>query len=348
VDKIIRIAIDTSKSVFQLHGVNQAEQPVLRQKMKRDQMIAFFKKLPPTLVGLEACGASHHWGRLLGSFGHEVRLIPPQYVKPYVPPGKKNDAADAEAICEAMSRPRMRFVTVKSVAQQADLMLQNTRALLVKQRTQVANAIRGNAAEFGIVATKGLGKVSGLLQRIAQDQTLPENARASFALLGEKFAELDKGIEAVDLRLRAWHRGNECSKRLARIPGFGQKIAPLMTMKVSDPQLFRSSRHFASWLGLTPKDHSTAGKMRHGVITRAGDEQLRSMLVVGATAVIQQARKGRGAHATWLMKLLHRKPPKLVAVALANKMARIAWRLMITGESYNPNYAPRPRLKAAA
>lgn len=347
-DKIIRIGVDTSKSVFQLHGVDEAEKPVLRKKMARDQMMTFFKKLPTTTVGIEACGASHHWARVLQGLGHEVRLIPPQYVKPYVRPGRKNDAADAEAICEAMSRPRMRFVKVKSIAQQADLMLQNTRALLVKQQTQISNAIRGNAAELGIVAAKGLGKVGALLPRIDQDHALPENAHASFALLGDQLAELNKRIAAIDARLRAWHLQSACSKRLATIPGVGQKIAVMMTMKVVDPHGFGSGRHFASWVGLTPKDHSTAGKTRLGVITRAGDEDLRSLLVVGATAVIQQVRKGRGPQRPWLVELLKRKPPKLAAVALANKIARVAWKLMVSGESYQADYQSRPPMAKAA
>jgi len=347
VDKIIRVGIDTSKSVFQLHGVDEAEQPVLRRKMKRDQMIIFFMKLPPTVVGLEACGASHHWARRLQEFGHEVRLIPPQYAKRYVSPGRKNDAADAEAICEAMSRPKMRFVTVKTAAQQADLMLQNARSLLVKQQTQLSNAIRAHAAELGVIAAKGPGKVAGLLQRIAQDRALPENARVSCELLGEQLAEVNRRIDAIDARLRAWHRENECSRRLAAVPGIGQRTATALTMKVPDPHIFRSGRHFGSWIGLTPKDHSTAGKTRLGGITRAGDEELRSLLVVGATAVIQQVRKGRGPQPPWLVELVKHKPPKLAAVALANKMARIAWKMMVSGESYRADYQSRPPAQAA-
>ena len=344
--KIIRVGLDTSKRVFQVHAVDDAERPVHRRKLMRDQVVGFFKQLPPTLIGLEACGASHYWGRVLRSLGHEVRLLPPQYVKPYVKRGK-NDAADAEAICEALGRPTMRFVAIKTEQAQADLMQQSARALLVKQQTQLANAIRGHAGELGLTTAKGLGKVGPLLARIAQDQTLPETARAVFAVLAEQLEGVENKIAQLDARLKAWHRDSALSKRLATIPGVGQKIATLIAMKVPDPQLFRSARHFASWLGLTPKDHSTAGKTRLGVITRAGDEELRAMLVVGATAVIQQARKGRGSYAAWLMKLLARKPPKLVAVALANKIARIAWKLMINGESYNPNYRPQPAAKAA-
>lgn len=344
--QIIRIGIDTSKRVFQVHGVDEDERVVLRQKLMRDQVVAFFEQLPPTLIGLEACGGSHYWARVLRRLGHEVRLIPPQYVKPYVKRGK-NDALDAEAICEALGRPTMRFVAIKSEQAQADLMLQTTRAMLVREQTRIANAIRGQAAEFGLTTAKGLGKVAPLLARIADDKALPETARQAFALLGRQLEAVDKEIGALDAKLKAWHRTSETSKRLTGIYGIGQKIATTMTMKVTDPQLFRSGRHFASWIGLTPKDHSTAGKTRHGVITRAGDEELRSLLVVGATAAIQQARKGRGPYAAWVNKMLARKPPKLVAVALANKMARIAWKLMVTGESYDVNYQPQLRAKAA-
>jgi transposase len=344
--KIIRVGLDTSNRVFQVHGVDEQEQPALRQKLMRDQVVAFFEKLPPTLIGLEACGAAHYWARILRGLGHEVRLIPPQYVKPYVK-RDKNDSRDAEGICEALGRPTMRFVAVKSEQAQGDLMLQTARSLLVKQQTQLANAIRGHAAEFGLTSAKGLGKVAPLLARIAQNEALPEPARSAFALLGQQLDAVREKITALDTKLKTWHCNNHASKRLATIPGVGQKIATLMTMKVADPQLFRSSRHFASWLGLTAKDHSTAGRTRHGGITRAGDEEIRSLLVVGATAVIQQARKGRGPQAQWIMKLLARKEPKVVAVALANKIARIAWKLMVTGESYNPNYRPQPRTKAA-
>jgi transposase len=346
-EKLIRIGLDTSKRVFQLHGVDEAERPVLRRKMTRDQMIAFFQKLPPTPVGIEACGASHHWARLLGSFGHEVRLLPPQYVKAYVKRGK-NDKADAEAICEAMSRPSMRFVPVKSIDQQAGLMLQRTRALLVRQQTQVSNAIRGHAAELGIVAAKGLCKISTLLQRIAQAASVPENARLCFDLLGDRLAELDRQIAAIDERLRSWHRTNGCSRRLAAIPGVGEKTATHCVMAVTDPHGFRSARHFSAWIGLTPKDHSTAGRTRLGVITRAGDKHLRSLLVVGATAVIQQVSKGRGRHPAWLVELVKRKPPKLAAVALANKNARIIWKLMTSGEAYRADHQSRPVMANAA
>jgi transposase len=340
VDNLIRIGLDTSKSVFVLHGVDAAEQPVLRKRLRRRQMAEFLAKLPPTRIGIEACGAAHHWARELTGLGHAVVLLPPQYVKPYVR-RNKNDAADAEAICEAMSRPRMRFVPVKTAEQQAALMLAGVRDQLVRRRTQLSNAIRGYAAEFGLIAAKGLDKIEPLLARIAADEKLPALARELFAEQAEDYGQLTLKLRKIDARLVAWHRQNELSRRLAEIPAIGPIGASLLAMKVSDPRAFRSGRDFAAWIGLTPKDHSTAGKSRLGVITRAGDENLRSMLVVGATAVIQQARRGRGHPSPWLLALLKRKPPKLAAVALANKTARIAWKLMVSGQCYDRAHAAR-------
>jgi transposase len=333
VNDLIRIGMDTSKSVFVLHGVNAAERPVLRKTLRRRQVIEFFAKLPSTQVGMEACGAAHYWGRELGALGHEVKLLPAQRVKPYVA-RNKNDAADAEGICEAMSRPRMRFVPVKTAEQQAALMLAGMRDQLVARRTQLSNTIRGYAAEFGLVAAKGLDKIEPLLARIAADATLPALAQEMFATLGEEYAQLKPKLRKIETQLMAWHRQNELSRRLAEVPSVGPIGGALMAMKVVNPRAFRSGRDFAAWLGLTPKDHSTAGKLRLGVITRAGDETLRRVLVVGATAVIQQVRRGRGRPSPWLVALLKRKPPKLAAVALANKTARIAWKLMVSGERY--------------
>jgi transposase len=334
---LIRIGMDTSKSVFQLHGVDSAERPVLRKKLRRRQVIAFFAKLPPTRVGIEACGGAHHWARELSPFGHEVLLLPPQLVKPYVP-RNKNDAADAEAICEAMSRPRMRgrFVPVKTAEQQAGLMLVGVRDQLIGRRTQLSNGIRGYAAEFGLVAAKGLDKIEPLLMRIAEDSEVPALAKALFGELGDEYIQLKIRLRRIESELMAWHRHNELSLRLAEVPSIGPIGGVLLAMKTPDPKAFRSGRDFAAWLGLTPKDHSTAGKQRLGVITRAGDEALRRVLVVGATAVIQQVVKRRGRPPSpWLVALIKRKPPKLAAVALANKTARIAWKLMVSGERYD-------------
>jgi transposase len=342
VTDIIRVGLDTSKSLFQLHGVDAAEQPVLRKRLRRAEMIKFFEKLPPAVVALEACGASHHWARLLSSFGHEVKLIAPQLAKPYVKRGK-NDAADAEALCEAASRPTMRFVPVKSADQQAALMLVGIRGNLIKRRTQLANAIRGFAAEFGVTMAKGICRIEALLEQIAIDETMPKLARELFALQAREFAQLEREIEIVEVKLMEWHRSDECSQRLAQIPGVGPIGASMLMMKTPDPHSFKSGRDFAAWMGLTPKDHSTAGKTRLGKITRAGDELLRSTLVVGATAVIRHAQRSQRKNASpWLVKLLERKAPKLAAVALANKIARIAWKLMVSGEHYR-----RPQAIAA-
>jgi transposase len=339
VNQIIRIGMDTSKHFFQLHGVDSAERPVLRRQLRRSQVLAFFAELPPTVIGMEACGAAHYWARELRKLGHEVKLMAPQHVKAYVK-RNKNDGRDAEGLCEAMSRPTMQFVPVKTEEQQAALMLAGVRQQLIARRTQLSNAIRGYAAEFGLTAAKGLDKIEPLLARIAQDETVPESARELFAFQGRDYARLQIELKAIEVKLRAWHRANADSRRLAQIPGVGPIGATALVMKTPDPRAFASGRHFAAWLGLTPKDHSSGGKTRLGKITRAGDEVLRRLLVAGATAVIQQVRRGRGHPSPWLLALLKRKPPKLAAVALANKIARIAWKLMATGESYDAARMP--------
>lgn len=329
----IRVFIDTSKHVFQLHGVDAAEAVVLRRKLRREQLLAFFAKLEPTVVGLEACAASHHWARELAALGHEVKLVPPQYVKAYLKRGK-NDGRDAEAGCEAMSRPTMRFVPVKSAEQQAVLMLISLRGRLTGERTRLGNAIRGHAAEFGLTAPKGQAHIAPLLAEAAADARVPALARELVADLARRWDQLEGELRLADRRLMAWHRGDEMSRRLAKVPSLGPIGASMLVLKVPDPRHFRSGRDFAAWIGLTPKDHSTAGKQRLGVITRAGDEALRSVLIVGATAVVKQAMKGKGS--PWVLKLLQKQRPKLAAVALANRVARIAWRMMISGEAYDP------------
>jgi len=344
--RIARIGIDTSKSVFQLHGVDEREQVVLQRKLRRQQFLTFLGKLEPTSIGMEACGASHYWAGELEALGHAVVLIPPQYVRPYVARGK-NDAADAEAICEAMSRPRVkrRLVPVKTAEQVAAQMLLGVRENLIRRRTQLSNSIRGHAAEFGLIAAKGLSKIEPLLARIAADDSLPALAKLMFATLGQDLAELAPRIAAVEAKLMAWHRSNELSRRLAEVPTIGPIGACLLPIKVTNPHAFRSGRMCAAWIGLTAKDHSTAGKQKLGAITRAGDETLRATLVAGATAYIQQVKRGRTKPSPWLDELLKRKPPKLAAVALANKTARIAWKLMVSGQRYNRPLAaalPRP------
>ena len=340
-DRIVRIGMDTSKQVFQLHGVNAAETPCLQRKLRRSQMIEFFTGIEPTVIGIEASGAAHHWARLLGTMGHEVKIIAPQFVKPYVKRGK-NDAADAEALCEAMSRPTMRFIPIKSVEQQAALMLVSLRSRLVRSRTQLTNTIRGHAAEFGLIAGRGIDKIWQLLQQIREDKSLPMLARSLFGELESEFLELDTRLKRVDAQLTKYHRTSSLCQRLSQIPGVGPVGATMLALKTPSPDDFKSARHFAAWIGLTPKDHSSGGKSRPGTITRAGDQALRTTLVVGATAVIRQMRRGgSGRRWPWLEQLLERKPPKLAAIALANKLARIAWKLMHSGEGYQPGFAMR-------
>lgn len=327
-----RISIDTSKHVFTLHGVDAEERVILRRELRRAQMAGFFAKLAPTEVVLEACGGSHHWGRVLTSLGHRVRLIPAQYVKPFVKRAK-NDRNDAEAICEAAARPSMRGVPVKSAQQQADTMILKHRDMLVSQRTQAINALRGHAVEFGVIAAKGAGNVTGLLAAIAQDAAIPATARAMFQAMGAHIADLDARLDAVAAQLMALHKANPVSRLLAGIPGVGSLIAITMALSIA-PENFATGRHFAAWLGLTPKERSTGGKQRFGKISKAGHERLRQLLVTGAMAVIRFARPGSKSASPWLLQLLERKPRLLAAVALANKNARIIWSMMTSGEAY--------------
>jgi transposase len=328
---IIRVGLDTAKHVFQVHGVDENEQPVLRRQLRRSEVAKFFAKLPPARIGLEACGASHHWARVLRGLGHDVALLPPQYIKPYVKRGK-NDAIDAAAICEAMSRPSMRFVPVKSAEQQAGLMLLKTRELLVKQRTMVINAIRGHAAEFGLIAAQGPVRLAELLQRAQATAELPALAREMLGVLASHLDALAVKLTALEAALIALHRHNQLSQCLATQPGIGPIGALSFALKVSDPAGFRSGRHFAAWLGITPKENSTGGRHRPGRISRQGDQALRKLLVLGATARIRFAKPGSAS--PWLLNLLARRPKKLAAVALANKMARILWAMMVSGETY--------------
>ena len=331
--EITRIGIDTSKHVFTLHGVDAQGRPVLRRNLRRAGFLAFMAKLAPALVALEACGGSHHWGRALQALGHEVMLIPPQYVSPFVKRGK-NDRNDAEAICTAAGQPGMARVPVKPAATQAAAMLLGVRELLTRQRTQLVNALRGHAAEFGLVAARGAAGLHAVLAEAAEAD-VPEPARDALALLGAEIERVEQALAATDKKLMAQHKAQDAvgatSRLLAGIPGVGWLTALTLALRV-DASQFRSGRHLAAWLGLTPRDHSTGGKQRLGRISRAGNERLRSLLVLGATAVIRHARPGKTS--PWLLALLARKPRKLAAVAMANKMARIACAMMVSGEAY--------------
>ncbi len=329
------IGLDVAKSVFQVHGIDAAGQVVIRRQVKRRQVLRFFEKLGPCLVGIEACATAHHWGRKIAALGHEVRLMPAHYVKAYVKRGK-NDVADAEAICEAVGRPTMRFVGLKSAEQQSVLMLHRTRELLVRQRTMLVNAIRGHMAEFGIVARAGLPQIKELLAVIADrdDHRLPPDARACLEGLARQFLSLHEEICAADKRLHAWHRSNPVSQRLATIPGIGPVTASALAASITDPLVFRSGREMAAWIGLVPRQNSTGGKQRLGKISKQGDQYLRWLLVAGAMAVIRHAKRRGTANQLWLDSLIARRPTKVAAVALANKMARTAWVLLRYGGTY--------------
>ena len=332
---VTTIGLDIAKSVFQVHGVDAAGQVVVRRQLKRRYVLAFFEKLPPCLIGVEACASSHHWSRELQALGHKVRLMPPAYVRPYVK-RQKNDAADAEAICEAVTRANMRFVETKTPEQQSCLMLHRTRHLFIRQQTAVINAIRAHLAEFGIVAPVGRNGVEELLGVIADasDKRLPEIARACLAALGAQLRMLKAQILEFDRMINAWHRSNETSKRLDEIPGVGPALATALVASVADPRAFRSGRDFSAWIGLVPKQHSSGGKDKLGGISKQGDRYLRSLFTAGALAVIRYAKIHGAKHRPWLTALLARRPTKVAAVALANKIARMAWAMMARGERY--------------
>lgn len=333
------IGLDLAKSVFQAHGVDEAGKTTLVKKLHRKQMIPFFSKLPPCLIGIEACGTAHHWARTLIAMGHEVRLMPPAYVKGYVKRGK-SDALDAEAICEAVQRPTMRFVPVKTVEQQGILMAHRTRFLLVRQRTMAANAMRAHLAEFGLVANPGIANLVKLADKAFAGEELPPYAHRALEILIRRLVELTEEIGVLDRELRDWHVENEVSRRLAAIPGIGVIAATAIAATVTDPDQFRSGRQFAAWLGLTPQQHSTGGKVRLSGISKQGDRYLRRLLVVGATAVMRHARKNPTPMADWVNGLMDKKPFRLVSVALANKLARIAWAILVRGQTYRPYRLP--------
>jgi len=332
---VTTIGLDIAKSVFQVHGVDAEGKVLIRRKLKRRYVLSFFEKLRPCLVGIEACATAHHWSRQLKAFGHKVRLMPPVYVKPYVK-RQKNDATDAEAICEAVTRANMRFVETKTPEQQSCLMLHRTRQLFIRQQTSVINAIRAHMAELGIVAPVGRKGVEQLLATAgdASDHRLPEVARACVVALGAQLRMLKAQILEFDRMIMVWHRTNESSRRLDAIPGIGPALATALVASVPDPKAFRSSRHFSAWIGLVPKQRSSGGKDRLGSISKQGDRYLRSLFTAGALAVIRYAKIHGTKHRPWLTALLARRPTKVAAIALANKLARMAWAMMARGECY--------------
>jgi len=343
-NEVITIGVDLAKNVFQVHGVDAEGGVVVRRQLRRAQILPFFKKQPPCLVGMEACATAHHWARQLIELGHEVKLMPPHYVKPYVK-RSKNDAADAAAICEAVTRPTMRFVSVKGMEQQGVLMLHRTRELLVRQRTMLVNAMRAHMAEFGIVAPVGVPQVKKLLGIIADahDARLPTVARTCLESLARQFLSLGAEIHAAEKRIHAWHRGSEVSRRLETIPGIGPIIASALAASISDPEVFKSGRELAAWIGLVPRQNSTGGKQRLGKISKQGDQYLRWLLVAGAMSVVRHAKRRGTTNLPWLADIIARKPTKVAAGALANKTARIVWALLRHGGTYQ-----RPVTVAAA
>lgn len=332
---ITTIGLDIAKSVFQVHGVDAQDQVIIRRQLKRRYVLAFFQKLAPCLVGIEACASSHYWSRELKALGHTVRLMPPAYVKPYVK-RQKNDAADAEAICEAVTRANMRFVATKTPEQQSCLTLHRTRHLFIRQQTAVINVIRAYFAEFGIVAPVGRKGVGELLDVVidSNDKRVPEIARACLSALGAQLRRLKEQILEFDRMIMAWHRSNEVSRRLDAIPGVGPMLATALVASIADPKVFRSGRNFSAWIGLVPKQHSSGGKDRLGSISKQGDRYLRSLFMAGALAVIRYAKIRGTKHRPWLTALLARRPTKVAAIALANKIARIVWAMMARGEHY--------------
>ena len=342
-NEAITIGVDLAKNVFQVHGVDAAGAGVFRRQLRRARVLPFFKKHPPCLVGMEACATAHHWARQLIALGHEVKLMPPHYVKPYVK-RNKNDAADAAAICEGVTRPTMRFVSVKSTEQQSILMLHRTRELLVRQRTMLINAIRAHMAEFGIVAPVGVPHVKKLLGIIADphDARLSPVARTCLESLARQFLSLHEEIYATEKQLHAWHRSSEVSQRLETIPGIGPITASALAASITDPEVFRNGRELAAWIGLVPRQNSTSGKQRLGKISKQGDQYLRWLLVAGAMSVILHAKRRGTTNLPWLGNIIVRKPTKVAAVALANKNARIVWALLRQGGTYQKSTTVLP------
>ena len=339
--QITTVGLDLAKHVFQVHAVDAAGAVVVRKALRRAQVLPFFAKLPPCLVGIEACGTSHHWARELIRLGHEVRLMPPAYVKPYVKRGK-TDAADAEAICEAVTRPTMRFVAIKSREQQAALSLHRTRDLLVKQRTQLVNMMRGLLAEFGIDIPHGLERALLLARQVVDGATpdVPVEAVRMVGMLAQQALDTHAQLREIDRALVALQRSDDMARRLATIPGIGPVGATALAASVTDPGQFRSGRQFAAWLGLTPLQNSSGGKEQLGRISKMGDKYLRKLLVIGATSLVRRAKHKPETVDPRLADLLARKPVRVATVAMANKMARIVWAIMMRGEVYQTSHVP--------
>jgi transposase len=345
----ITIGIDIAKSVFQIHGVDADGTVVIRRRVGRAKVLEFFADLPPCLVGMEACATGHLWARELKKFGHDTRLMPPTYVKAYVKRGK-NDAADAAAICEAVTRPSMRFVPIKSVEQQSALMLHRTRDLLIRQRTQLINALRAHLAELGLVAAKGREGLQQLVAAVTDSshERLPSDAGFACQTIVAQLHAVQTQVNGLDKRITQAHRANADSKRLDAIPGFGVILSTAVVATMTDPKAFKTGREFAAWIGLVPRQHSTGGKERLGSISKQGDRYLRRLLVVGAISIVRTARL-RPDKYPWVIELLARRPAKVVAVALANKMARIAWAVLAKGETYRaPARSGNAAIAAAA
>ena len=336
--EIRTVGIDLAKNVFQIHGMNERGKPLLRKQLKRDQVVVFFANLPPCLIGMEACGSAHYWARKLEALGHTVRLMAPQFVKPYVK-SNKNDAADAEAICEAVTRPTMRFVPIKNIEQQSVLALHRARQGFVKARTAQANQIRGLLAEFGLIVPQGIAHITTRLPSVIEGAAneLPVSFRQLIERLIEHFKVLDKEVEELEAQIKAWHRADEISRQLERVPGIGPLTASALVASIGDAKNFKNGRQLAAWLGLVPRQHSSGGKSTLLGMSKRGDAYLRTLMIHGSRSVIYRASQKNDPD-SWLVKLIKRRNINVAAVALANKTARIVWALLTHKSEYQPDY----------
>lgn len=336
---ITTIGLDLAKTVFQVHGADKHGKPVLRKKLRRDQLCAFFANLTPCLVGMEACASAHHWARTLQAMGHTVKLIPAQFVKPYVK-SNKNDVADAEAICEAVTRPTMRFVAIKNVEQQAVLSLHRVRCQFVKSRTAQANQIRGLLGEFGFIIPQGINHIKVRTPELIEDATneLPGTMRILIDRLLEHFRELDDQVKFIEQQIKAWHKNDSTSQRLAKVPGIGPLAASALAATIGDARAFKNGRHMAAWLGLVPKQHSSGGKPNLLGISKRGDTYLRTLLIHGGRAVVQWAKRKADPNNS-IHQLAQRRHYNIAAVAVANRNIRIAWALLAHDRDYSASYA---------